>query len=78
MFLYHLQKISLNNQLTSCLGTTGKNIRLLVNERLFFIENEDKEHWKLVKAADKISAYIKCLEELKAGIRSFLRLKILF
>lgn len=38
---------------------------------LLFIEEEDKEHWKIVKAADKISAYIKCLEELKAGNQEF-------
>ena len=40
-------------------------------QSLFFIENEDKEHWEIVKAADKISAYIKCLEELKAGNQEF-------
>ncbi|WP_028308511.1 5'-deoxynucleotidase [Desulfitibacter alkalitolerans] len=38
---------------------------------LLFIEEGDKEHWKIVKAADKISAYIKCLEELKAGNQEF-------
>lgn len=38
---------------------------------LFFIEDIDKEHWEIVKAADKISAYIKCLEELKAGNQEF-------
>ena len=40
-------------------------------ETLFFIEEEDREHWRIVKAADKISAYIKCLEELKAGNQEF-------
>lgn len=38
---------------------------------LLFVEEGDKEHWKIVKAADKISAYIKCLEELKAGNQEF-------
>ncbi len=32
---------------------------------------EDKELWKLVKAADKISAYIKCVGERKAGNSEF-------
>lgn len=32
---------------------------------------EDAELWELVKAADKISAYLKCVEELKAGNREF-------
>ena len=34
--------------------------------------NEElKERYELVKAADKISAYIKCIEERKAGNREF-------
>jgi 5'-deoxynucleotidase len=32
---------------------------------------EDSEEHKLMKAADKICAYLKCLEELKAGNREF-------
>lgn len=32
---------------------------------------EDEDLWKLVKAADKISALIKCIEEEKAGNREF-------
>jgi len=32
---------------------------------------EEAELWELVKAADKISAYLKCVEELKAGNREF-------
>ena len=32
---------------------------------------EDAELWPLVKAADKICAYIKCAEELKAGNQEF-------
>jgi len=32
----------------------------------------DKERYELVKAADKISAYIKCIEERKAGNNEFL------
>ncbi len=33
----------------------------------------DEELWKLVKAADKISALIKCLEEKKAGNSEFIK-----
>ena len=33
--------------------------------------NEDKEMRKLVKAADKLSAYIKCIEEEKSGNTEF-------
>lgn len=32
---------------------------------------EDEDLWRLVKAADKISALIKCIEEEKAGNREF-------
>ena len=32
---------------------------------------EDDEHMKIVKAADKICAYLKCIEELKAGNLEF-------
>ncbi|HYH04798.1 MAG TPA: YfbR-like 5'-deoxynucleotidase, partial [Bacillota bacterium] len=41
---------------------------------LLFGEEEQKsapEHYELVKAADKIAAYLKCLEELKAGNQEF-------
>jgi 5'-deoxynucleotidase len=41
-------------------------------EPLFFKKEEDAELWKLVKAADKISAYIKCVEERKAGNAEFI------
>ena len=33
--------------------------------------DEHTAEWKVVKAADRISAYIKCLEERKAGNREF-------
>ncbi|MEA4898333.1 5'-deoxynucleotidase [Bacillota bacterium Meth-B3] len=35
--------------------------------------DEGSEVWKLVKAADKISAYLKCLEELGYGNDEFVR-----
>ena len=37
----------------------------------FIKQDQDRELWKLVKAADKISAYIKCVEEAKAGNHDF-------
>lgn len=37
----------------------------------FFPEEDDEYLWKIVKAADKISALIKCIEEEKAGNREF-------
>lgn len=41
-------------------------------EPLFKKKQEDRELWKLVKAADKISAYLKCVEERKAGNSEFI------
>jgi 5'-deoxynucleotidase len=40
-------------------------------EKYFFMDEEDKEEKKIVKAADKISAYLKCVEEIKAGNEEF-------
>lgn len=40
--------------------------------RYFVRQTEDEEEWRLVKAADKISALIKCIEEEKAGNTEFL------
>ena len=38
----------------------------------FFIKQEaDRQLWKFVKAADKICAYTKCIEESKAGNHDF-------
>lgn len=37
----------------------------------FFHEDADAELWKIVKAADKIAALIKCIEEQKAGNTEF-------
>lgn len=38
---------------------------------LFFKNPDDMNCWKLVKAADRISAYIKCVEEVKVGNNEF-------
>ena len=42
---------------------------------IFEKQEEDAYLWKLVKAADKLSAYIKCVEEEQAGNRVFLSAK---
>lgn len=40
-------------------------------ESIFFESEGEEELWKLVKAADKLSALIKCIEEAKAGNTEF-------
>ncbi len=44
-------------------------------EDLFFPQEQDAYLWKLVKAADKLSALIKCIEEEKAGNTEFVNAK---
>jgi len=39
--------------------------------RLFITKKMPEEHVKIIKAADKISAYLKCQSELKAGNPEF-------
>lgn len=38
---------------------------------ILFPKEEEAYLWKLVKAADRLSAYVKCIEEEKAGNREF-------
>lgn len=40
-------------------------------EDAFFPKNDDEYLWKIVKASDKLSALIKCIEELTAGNNEF-------
>ena len=40
-------------------------------EPILFPQESDEYLWTLVKAADRLSAYIKCIEEEKAGNREF-------
>ncbi len=40
---------------------------------ILFYEQEDAQYYPIVKAADKLSAYIKCVEEVKAGNREFVK-----
>ncbi len=41
----------------------------------YVLADEASEEYKLVKAADRISAYIKCLEELRSGNKEFVKAK---
>lgn len=41
----------------------------------FVLADENSVEYKLVKAADKISAYTKCLEELRSGNKEFSKAK---
>ena len=41
----------------------------------WILADEDSEEYKLVKAADRLSAYVKCLEELRAGNGEFVKAK---
>ena len=45
-------------------------------EFLFNEKDSDAELWKIVKAADKISALIKCIEERKAGNMEFTKAEL--
>ena len=38
-------------------------------------KEDESEIWKTIKAADKISAYIKCIEEEKSGNKEFVKAK---
>lgn len=44
-------------------------------EAVLIPREEEVEIWKTIKAADKISAYIKCIEEEKSGNKEFLKAK---
>lgn len=44
-------------------------------KEFFFPKEEDSYIWKLVKAADKLSAYCKCVEEEKSGNTEFKQAK---
>lgn len=44
-------------------------------ESLFFQKEDEEYLWKIVKAADRLSAYIKCVEEEKTGNREFANAK---
>lgn len=56
----------------SLLNQLPEDIRPAFSD-LFFKTEELSEEWKLVKAADKLSALIKCIEEEKTGNREFVK-----
>lgn len=43
--------------------------------RQFVLPNTDSEEYKIVKLADRMSAYLKCIEEIKAGNSEFKKAK---
>jgi 5'-deoxynucleotidase len=45
-------------------------------EKIIVGDEEEKENWRYVKAADKLSALIKCVEELEMGNEEFSKAKI--
>ena len=45
-------------------------------EVLIKAQESESEHYKLVKAADKICAYIKCIEEIGTGNDGFKKAKL--
>ncbi|MBO5509629.1 MAG: 5'-deoxynucleotidase [Lachnospiraceae bacterium] len=60
------------------------NKRLLMNlpedlraeyEHILFKDENEQYEWKLIKAADKLSALIKCIEEEKTGNKEFVKAK---
>lgn len=66
---------SLENEANqSLLGQLPEDIREEYNS-IFFKTDELSYEWKMVKAADKISAMIKCIEEEKTGNREFVKAK---
>ena len=54
------------------LGMLPESLRPVYKDILFF-ESLDPEYRAIVKAADRLSAYIKCVEECKAGNSEFFR-----
>lgn len=44
-------------------------------ESILIPKEKESEIWKTIKAADKISAYIKCVEEEKSGNKEFIKAK---
>jgi 5'-deoxynucleotidase len=40
---------------------------------LLYADEADRPHWELVKAADKLCAYVKCMEEVAVGNAEFVK-----
>ena len=60
------------NAAQQLLGTLPDDLRPTYTA-LFAFEADRPEFYRYIKAADKISAYLKCVEERKSGSREFLR-----
>lgn len=43
--------------------------------KVYILPNEDTEEYKLVKCADRLAAYLKCVEEVRAGNSEFKKAK---
>ena len=65
-----IEKIAREKLLSMLPNELRENYRLL-----FYAEESEKQYRDIVKAADKICAYLKCLEELKAGNQEFAKAK---
>ena len=59
-----------NNLVIGSIGPTTSS-RMDPYAPLLLDTEEEKELWKFVKAADKLSAYIKCIEEIRMGNMDF-------
>jgi 5'-deoxynucleotidase len=46
-----------------------------IYRKIIFFDESDSEYKNIVKAADRLSAYIKCIEEIKAGNSEFVKAK---
>ncbi len=71
------------------INTAYKDLEKLASEKLigklpeelkpyyreFILADKDSEEYKIMKAADRIAAYIKCVEEMKSGNKEFLKAK---
>ena len=61
-------------------GASNKLLETLPDEirkeyEKYVLPDEDSEEYKIMKCADKISAYIKCVEEVKWGNSEFVKAK---
>lgn len=66
---YHAIEDVAKEKLLTMLPDEMKNIY----RDILFYEERDEKYFPIVKAADKLSAYIKCAEEVKAGNREFIK-----
>lgn len=68
----------IKNAYTALEGTANRKLLSMLPDVLqdayqtfFFPDDADREHYQLVKAADKICAYLKCIEEMATGNGEF-------